>query len=146
MEVYLERTKCDLQGGAKGKAIRVFGGTFPFLCLRADLGAFRVELMAGQISGVVLRHQLQGGMLRFSEHEKWMQSRTVFQGGFHYVGSMNKVCQGKDKPLVVVCVFCTLSCNLEPGEIKTIKKKGIKLYSFPSLDFAPAQVLLCEKP
>lgn len=61
---------------------------------------------------------------RASEHEKWMQSRTVFQAGFHYVGSMNKMCQGKDRPLIVVCIFCTLSCNLEPGEIKTIKKKA----------------------
>ena len=97
-----------MQGGVKGKATQAFGGTFLFLCLRADLGAFRVDLMGGQISGAVLRHQLQGGMLRASEPEKWMQSRTVFQAGFHYEGSMNKVCQGKDRPLVVVRIFLYL--------------------------------------
>lgn len=125
LEAYLERTKCGyLQGGVKGKATQAFGAPFLLLCLRADLGAFRVELTRGQISRALLRHQLQGGTLRASGHEKWMQSRTVFQTGFHYVRSMNKVCQGKDRPLVLVRIFCNLSCNLEPGEIKTILKKA----------------------
>lgn len=92
LEAYLEMTKYGyLHGGVKGKATQVFGGTFLFTCLRADLGVFRVELMGDRIPGAVLRHQLQRVILRDGEHEKWMQSRTVFQAGFHYEGSINSV-------------------------------------------------------
>ena len=133
LEAYLKRTKYGyLQGGVKGKATQVFGGRF--LCLGAGLGAFGVELVEGQISRAVLRHQLQGGTLRASEQEKWIQSRTVFQDGFDYVRSMNKVCQGKDRLPVVVHIFCTLSYNLEPGEIKTIEKRH-KILQFSASGF-----------
>lgn len=48
LEAYLRRTNYGyLQGGVKGKATQAFAGTFLFLCLRADLGTFRMDLMAG---------------------------------------------------------------------------------------------------
>lgn len=47
---------------------------------------------------------------------------------------MNKVCHRKDKFLVVLCPFCTLSCNLELGKIKTVIKVHKNLH--PSQDFA----------
>lgn len=48
LEAYLGRTNYGhLQGGVKGKATQTFAGTCLFLCLRGDLGAFRMDLMAG---------------------------------------------------------------------------------------------------
>lgn len=92
LEAYLERTKYGyLHGGVEGKATQVFGSTFLFACLKVDLGFFRAELVGDRIFGAVLRHQLQGVILRDSEHEKWMQSRTVFQARFHYEESINSV-------------------------------------------------------
>lgn len=46
------------------------------------------------------------------------------------MGSMNKVCQGKYRHLVVVSIFCNLSCSLEPGEIKTIKEEAQNFTDF----------------
>lgn len=46
------------------------------------------------------------------------------------MGSTNKVCQGKYRHLVVVSIFCNLSCSLEPGEIKTIKEEAQNFTDF----------------
>lgn len=48
LEADLGRTNYGhLQGGVKGKATQAFAGTYLFLCLRADLGAFIMDLMSG---------------------------------------------------------------------------------------------------
>lgn len=89
-----------------------------FNLLESRFGCFQSGIDGGegeQISGAVLRHELQGGCREPVNTKNGCKVEQTFRDGFHYVESIIKVCQVKDRPLVVVYIFCTSSCNVEPG-------------------------------
>lgn len=87
-----------------------------------------------QILRAALRPPFWGGTGNHWSWKMYLKWSGLSRSSFHCRGSMNKVCQRKDRFLVVLHLFCTLSCNLELGKIITVIKMHKNLH--PSQDFA----------